>query len=105
MDKSLSGPFVGKDFNFFTKKMEIELRNSYLLETALSLHASYCIYNYPFIDDCYSEKMLVAIYYIAHQYMKANPEKTLEEMCFDKELDEDEVKKLMSDINQDLEQF
>ena len=49
--------------------------------------------------------MLVAIYYIAHQYMKANPEKTLEEMCFDKELDEDEVKKLMSDINQDLEQF
>ena len=103
--KNLVPPFVGKDFNFFVKKLEITLRNSSLLETALSLHASYSIYNYPNMEDLYSEKMLVAIYYIAHKYMKANPEKTLAEMCFDKELDEHEVEDFIKNIEQDLENF
>ena len=103
--KNLIPPFVGKDFNFFVKKMEIEFRNSSLLETALSLHASYCIYNYPNMDNLYSETMLLALYFIAHQYMKANPEKSLEEMCFDKGIEEKDVEELMKNIESDLENF
>ena len=101
----LEAPFTGKEFNFFVRKMEIEFKNASLLETALTMHASYCISQYPNTENCYSEAMIVALYEITCRYMKMPPEVSLVERCEAKNLDVQEVRYLIQDIDEALENF
>ena len=101
----LSAPFKGEDFNFFTKKLELSFKNPSLLETAMTIHATYIIYNYPVCEQQYSDEMIVALTEVANNYMKSEPDVDLKTRCEEFDVDLKEVQELIDEIEESCQNF
>ena len=101
----LTPPFIGEDFNEFTRLLSLELRNPSLSENAIQIISSYIIYIYPDKLPANNDLLIVCLYDIANEYLQSKDYKPLKQMCEEKGVDMDEALLLILRIKEALDAF
>lgn len=101
----LEPPFVGDDFNEFARSLTNELKDPSLGEMAIQIISSYIIYIYPEKLDSNKDLLIAALYLIANEYLQSKDSKDLQEICFERGVDEEEVSKLIARIEEAMDNF
>ena len=98
-------PFIGDDFNNFVRQLSNELKDPSLSETAIQIVSSYLIYIYP--DKLNPNYGLVssALYIIASEYLQSKDAKDIQELCVEKDLNEEELELLIVRIKDAMDNF
>ena len=98
-------PFIGDDFNNFVRQLSNELKDPSLSETAIQIISSYLIYIYP--DKLNPNYGLVsaALYIIASEYLQSKDAKDIQELCIEKDLNEEELELLIVRIKDAMDNF
>ena len=103
--KELEQPFTGDEFNYFTNRLTALFKNPSLLETAMQLHATYIIYNYPVYEHEYTQEMIVALIEEAHRYLKSEPDIDLASRCLEMGVELEDVERLIDEIEEACQNF
>lgn len=101
----LEPPFVGKDFNNFTRQVQLQFKDPVLAENAIEIASSYVIYYYPDKEDLSDNAFIVALEEVSAQYLKITSLPSLEERCKSKSIDIKKVNDIIGKINKALENF
>ena len=101
----LTPPFIGEDFNNFTRQLSQELRDPSLSENAIQIISSYIIYIYPDKLPDNNELLIAALYEISNEYLQSKDAKSLQEICQEKGVDIDEATILINRIKEAMEDF
>ena len=101
----LTPPFIGEDFNNFTRQLSQELRDPSLSENAIQIISSYIIYIYPDKLPDNNELLIAALYEISNEYLQSKDAKPLQEICREKGVDIDEATLLINRIKEAMDDF
>ncbi len=101
----LTPPFIGENFNNFTRQLTQELRDPSLSENAIQIISSYIIYIYPDKLPDNNELLIAALYDISNEYLQSKDAKPLAEICEEKGVDLDETILLISRIKEAMDDF
>ena len=97
-------PFVGEEFNAFTRRITSGFKNPSLSENAIQILSSYLIYIYP-DEPVFDDILYHALLEISKNYLKVDDLDDLESRCFDNVLSLEEVKAKIGEIEASLEDF
>ena len=98
-------PFVGEEFNEFTRQLSQELRDPSLSENAIQIISSYIIYIYPDKLPKNNELLIAALYDIANEYLQSKDAKPLADVCAEKGVDLEEAILLIHRIKEAMDDF
>ncbi len=101
----LEPPFVGDSFNQLVKALDSAYRNPVLSENAVSILSTHLLYIYPQSINIETAILVEALFQIASEYLNSDEKGHLLERCKEKNLDPDEVKSLISEIKNSLDNF
>ncbi len=101
----LTPPFVGDEFNDFVRNLNNELKDPSLGQTAIQIVSSFIIYIYPQKLDMNYDVLVAALYLMANEYLQSKDGKDLQEICLEKDIDEEEVKALIERLEDAMENF
>lgn len=101
----LEPPFVGTFFNSIIKEVDSSFKNPALRENAIQILSTHLLYIYPNRLDIGINVIIEALYQISNQYLNNNVIETLEDRCEKKQLDINQVKSLINDVNDSLNNF
>ena len=98
-------PFIGDDFNNFVRQLSNELKDPSLSETAIQIVSSYLIYIYPDKLNPNYDLVSAALYIIASEYLQSKDTKDIQELCVEKDLNEEELELLIVRIKDAMDNF
>jgi hypothetical protein len=100
--RDLTPPFVNDDFKNVIVRMSNKYKDPVVLNNAIELLSTYIIYNYPTQLDIDNDEMVEALFELVTKYLSIKNKKTLDERCFEQNLDLDIIKKNISDIEKSV---
>lgn len=103
--KDLKPPFVANSFKEVIQKMTEIYKDPVIINNAISVLSSYIIYCYPTQVEFDNDIMLEALLELSIRYLGIGDYKSLEERCFEKHLDLEEVRKTIQKMELSLSQF
>ena len=103
--KHLEPPFVADAFKQVIQKMTETYKDPVIINNAISVLSSYIIYRYPTHIEFDNDVMLEALLELSIRYLGIGDYKSLEERCFEKRLDLEEVRKTIQKMELALSQF
>ena len=98
-------PFIGDDFNNFVRQLSNELKDPSLSETAIQIVSSYLIYIYPDKLNPNYDLVSAALCIIASEYLQSKDAKDIQELCLEKDLNEEELELLIVRIKDAMDNF
>ena len=98
-------PFIRDDFNNFVRQLSNELKDPSLSETAIQIISSYLIYIYPDKLNPNYDLVSAALYIIANEYLQSKDAKDIQELCIEKDLNEEELELLIVRIKDAMDNF
>lgn len=103
--KDLQPPFVANEFKEVIQKMTETYKDPVIINNAISVLSSYIIYRYPTHVEFDNDVMLEALLELSIRYLGIGDYKSLEERCFEKRLNLEEVRKTIHKMELALAQF
>lgn len=100
----LKPPFIGENFNNFTRRIAMEFKNPSLSENAIQILSSYIIYVYP-DEPVFDDILFQALLEISKKYLKVDDLDDLETRCFNNDLDVNKAKEKLAEIEASIEDF
>lgn len=101
----LEPPFIGDEINEFLRTMSSELKNPTVNQDAVQILSSYIIYMYPKKLEINYGVLIEALRTISEEYLQIDNPESLNERCLSRNIDIEEVQKLIQRIKDCLDDF
>ncbi len=101
----LEPPFIGDEINEFLRTMSSELKNPTVNQDAVQILSSYIIYMYPEKLEINYGVLIEALRTISEEYLQIDNPESLNERCLSRNIDIEEVQKLIQRIKDCLDDF